>query len=157
MSKEDLKFASEEEAMQHLANVTGKKIIIASTDQDFVKAYIKAMLWSTTDNSDDTGGDHLDTNYDESDISPEFMKQIKEDCKDFVDQNFDYISENVARAGHDFWLTRNHHGAGFWDGDWEEEIEVDGKTQSAGDHLTEMSHAYGGVDPYVGDDGKIYA
>lgn len=21
-------------------------------------------------------------------------------------------------AGHDLWLTRNGHGAGFWDGDW---------------------------------------
>jgi len=34
-----------------------------------------------------------------------------------------------AQAGHDFWLTRNGHGAGFWDGDWPE----------TGDALTEAS------------------
>ena len=27
--------------------------------------------------------------------------------------------DELARAGTDFWLTRNGHGAGFWDGDWD--------------------------------------
>ncbi len=26
----------------------------------------------------------------------------------------------MEQAGHDFWLNRNGHGAGFWDGDWPE-------------------------------------
>jgi hypothetical protein len=52
-----------------------------------------------------------------------------------------------AQAGHDFWLTRNRHGAGFWDrglGD-------------AGRMLTEMAHPYGECALYVGDDALIYA
>lgn len=50
------------------------------------------------------------------------------------------------RAGHDFWLTRNGHGAGFWDRGM-------GKL---GDRLADAARAYGSVDLYVGDDKKIY-
>jgi hypothetical protein len=53
------------------------------------------------------------------------------------------------RAGHDFWLTRNHHGAGFWD-----RGELDAR--GIGKRLTDHAHSYGGVDLYVGDDGRIY-
>jgi hypothetical protein len=51
-----------------------------------------------------------------------------------------------ASAGHDFWLTRVGHGAGFWDGDWPKN----------GDALTEICKKYKEIDLYVGDDGKIY-
>lgn len=47
-----------------------------------------------------------------------------------------------------FWLTRCGHGCGFWDGDWSE---------PAATILTDAAHAFGNVDLYVGDDGKIYA
>jgi hypothetical protein len=156
---EELKFATPEDALQHLADITGSRIKIAeesasSADIDeFKDAYIEAALWSSTDNSNEQGGDPLDDNYDESDISSEMMKDIDEDCKDFVEANFAFIKDDLKQAGHDFWLTRNGHGAGFWDGDWE--FEIDGK--NAGKHLTEMSKPYGGVDIYVGDDGKLYA
>ena len=51
-------------------------------------------------------------------------------------------------AGHDFWLTRCGHGAGFWDGD---------RPEPAATVLTKASKAYGEVDLYIGDDGKVYA
>ena len=51
-------------------------------------------------------------------------------------------------AGADFWFTRCGHGAGFWDGDWQE-------PHAAG--LDALSKQFGNVDLYVGDDGKIYA
>ena len=50
-------------------------------------------------------------------------------------------------AGHDFWLTRNGHGCGFWDGDW---------TEPAATKLTESAENFGDYDLYIGDDGKIY-
>ncbi len=50
-------------------------------------------------------------------------------------------------AGHDFWLTRNRHGAGFWDGDYPE---------PAASQLTKASHNYGEVSLYVGDDNLIH-
>jgi hypothetical protein len=49
-------------------------------------------------------------------------------------------------VGHDLWLTRNGHGAGFWDrglGD-------------VGDKLTAIAKRMGSKSLYVGDDGKIY-
>ena len=48
--------------------------------------------------------------------------------------------------GHDFWLTRNREGAGFWDGFWGED----------GDTLTELAQEFPEVDVYVGDDGLLY-
>ncbi|MEG3175813.1 hypothetical protein U1872_06195 [Sphingomonas sp. RB3P16] len=53
---------------------------------------------------------------------------------------------STAQAGCDLWLTRNGHGAGFWDRGL-------GK---AGDLLTEAAAALGSIDPYFGDDGKFY-
>jgi hypothetical protein len=80
--------------------------------------------------------------------NPETLAKIEADCQAFQRDYEHDISGNVKRAGHDFWLTRNHHGAGFWDGDWPEE---------SGDRLTAASHAFGNVDLYVGDDDLIYA
>ena len=48
---------------------------------------------------------------------------------------------------HDFWLTRNGHGAGFWDGDYDDEV---------GTELTKIAHTFKELDCYVGDDGKIH-
>ncbi|MFX7784369.1 hypothetical protein ABTJ92_19280, partial [Acinetobacter baumannii] len=53
----------------------------------------------------------------------------------------------IQYAGHDFWLNRNGHGSGFWDGDWPGEM---------GDRLDEASKKYGTVDLIVGEDGLIY-
>jgi len=110
----------------------------------FTLAYIEAALWASLDDKETP----LDDNYGVDDISGETLSQIVEDCSAFQAANWDDIVNNLERAGHDFWLTRNHHGAGFWDGDWPEDV---------GKRLTDDSHAYGGVDLYVGDDGLIYS
>ena len=55
----------------------------------------------------------------------------------------DYTMEQV---GHDLWLTRNGHGAGFWDRGLGE----------LGDELSELATACGSSDLYVGDDDLIY-
>lgn len=110
---------------------------------------MEAALWSSTDNSDESGGEPLDENYSLRDISEETLLQAKEDCEAFQRDNWDDIErskEGLERAGFDFWLTRNHHGAGFWDrglGD-------------IGERLTAACKPYGSIDLYIGDDGKIY-
>lgn len=82
---------------------------------------------------------------DVDDIHSESMKSIVNDCKAFQDANgkllglaykFDGYSE--AQAGHDFWLTRNGHGAGFWD----RGLGI------VGTKLTDASRPYGSVDMY---------
>ena len=83
---------------------------------------------------------------------------LVDDCKKFQEENVALIESAKAvscngydeqQAGHDFWLTRCGHGAGFWDRG----------LQQAGDDLTEAAQAphYNTVDLYIGDDGKIYA
>jgi hypothetical protein len=114
----------------------------------FTSAFIEAALWSSTDNSDDSGGRPLDANYGVEDFAPETLASIVADCKAFQEAHADDIGSELERAGHDFWLTRNGHGAGFWDGDWEDDI---------GAKLTEASHGFGSVDLYIGDDGLIYS
>ena len=114
----------------------------------FTRQYIITALWSSTDNSNAQGGEPFDANYGLDDIAPETLASIKDDCEAFQRDHAEDIAGDVERAGHDFWLTRNHHGAGFWDGDWEDEV---------GQRLTEACRPYGSVDLYVGDDGLIYA
>ncbi len=114
----------------------------------FTKSYIEAALWSSTDDSDDSGGDPLDANYGVEDIAPEALANIIADCQAFQQDYSEDIAGHLEQAGHDFWLTRNGHGAGFWDGDWPDDV---------GAKLTEASHSFGGVDLYIGDDGFIYS
>lgn len=111
----------------------------------FTRAYITAALWASTDANDAP----MDDNYDVCDLAPETVTAMEADCADFQESNAsDLAGCDLERAGHDFWLTRNRHGAGFWDGDCPKEI---------GARLTEASHAYGSSDLYVGDDGKVHA
>lgn len=73
------------------------------------------------------------------------------DCDAFRAYVRETLGDEVADAvdspagAHDFWLNRNGHGAGFWDGDWEK-----------GDELSDASHTFGSCDIYVGDDGKLH-
>lgn len=128
--------------------------------EDFVRGYIEAMLFTTHDDSNDAGGEPMKQNYTIDDIDPVAMDRIENDCRSFLHSAGPWITPErykgamvgslEAHAGHDFWLTRAGHGAGFWDGDWEGESEgFDGP-------LTKRAKAFGNVDPYVGDDGKIH-
>ena len=109
---------------------------------EFTKAYLETALWSSSDNDDKP----LDE-YNSTDIADETINEMIKDCEKFQSENCEDISSDLSRAGHDFWLTRNGHGAGFWDGDWDDEI---------GKKLTKASETYGEFTLYVGNDGKIY-
>lgn len=116
---------------------------------NFTKAYIECALWSSTD----IEGEPLDALYSIDDIESDTIKQMTKECADFQECNKDALTQayNVAgysedMAGHDFWLTRNRHGAGFWDRG----------LQQVGAELTRFAHAYGSVDLIVGEDGKVY-
>lgn len=115
----------------------------------FKQAYIECALWCSTDESDDNGDNPLDRNYDVGDLSPSAMDIINQDCHNFLsyaEQELEESGVSSDQAGHDFWLTRNHHGAGFWDRGL-------GKV---GEELTKKAQSFGETYLYVGDDGKIY-
>lgn len=115
----------------------------------FTQSYVETALWSSMDESDESGGEPLDKNYTISDIDRKTLQKMIDDCRRFERENSQWLSEGTdEQGGHDFWLTRNGHGAGFWDGGWPE---------PAAEHLTKSAESYGAFELYVGDDGKIYS
>jgi hypothetical protein len=110
----------------------------------FFTSYVSTALGT----SDDDNGQPLDKNYGPTNIAPETLARMMDDCEAFQRKNRkDLASIDAGQAGHDFWLTRNGHGAGFWDGDYEETV---------GERLTKSSESFGTFDLYIGDDGQIY-
>jgi hypothetical protein len=114
------------------------------TLDQFTRAYIEAALWSSTDDDDVS----LDKNYCLHNLAPSTLERMQADCAAFQEKYADLIWPDLSRAGHDFWLTRNGHGAGFWDGDWPADV---GRIMTAG------SKQFGEVWLYAGDDGQIYS
>jgi hypothetical protein len=106
--------------------------------------YIDAALFSSTDED----GEPLDRNYTANDIHPASLHVMKGDLDDFLKGNEEAIGDaDLGQTAHDFWLTRNRHGAGFWDGSGD---------YADPDHLTQMAHPYGDQNLYVGDDGMLH-
>lgn len=127
---------------------------MAFNNDAFVQAYMVAALWSSTDEN----GEPLDALFSVDDISPATAQKMRSDCEDFIQANAALLDayctamkneqwSGEARAGHDFWLTRCGHGAGFWDRG----------LGLIGECLSSAAKVYGNVDLYVGDDGQIYA
>lgn len=111
----------------------------------FIAAYIEAALFTEINEA----GEPLDGFVDEEDLAPEAVTAITEICDDFLKHNMatlEQASINAHQAGIDFLLTRNRHGAGFWDRGLGE----------VGKALTEASHPYGETHFYIGDDGLVY-
>lgn len=108
----------------------------------FELGYIECMLWSSVDD----GGNPLDYKYSIEDIDSEAIKKIKSDCNLFIFKAGDLLdSIEDSQAGHDFWLTRNHHGAGFW-----------GRgLGKIGDDLTKLSNTFGEIFPYINDNNEV--
>jgi hypothetical protein len=125
---------------------------------DMLDGYVACSLWSSNDESDDNGGEPFDSNYSIADIAPETLARMREDCARFARENAATLLACMGKgqsgrecdwslAGHDFWLTRNGDGCGFWDGGW---------PRKEGELLSDAAHAFGEANLYLGDDGKIY-
>ena len=126
--------------------------------ESLIDAYIETLLWSSTD----CEGESLDKYY-ISDISQTDRDIIKADIIKFeqlVDNSILESFENITELTdndynhimHDFVLTRNRHGAGFWDGDYNVTIG----NINIGDELTKISGLFNEVFIEIGDDDKLY-
>ena len=86
-------------------------------------------------------------------FSPALLASAKEDCDRFEIDNAEALAEYYefgrpeGYAGHDFWLTRNGHGTGFWDR---------GLPGDLGGRLTDGARLFPGCVLYVGDDNMIH-
>lgn len=122
--------------------------------KQFQEGYVCCALWSSTDESTPSGGYPLDENHDARDIAPESLAKMNADCERFYNENEALLeSADDSHAGHDFWLSRNGHGAGFFDGD---EKQYGADYARVCELLQEAAEKFGGQYMYVGDDKRIY-
>ena len=113
------------------------------TDQQreaFQISYIETMFWA------DCGEDGQPES--DAELSGQALERIQSDCKQFLSlaPYFSSLSR-LTLAAHDFWLTRQGHGAGFWDGDWSQEIDI---------ACCAICDKMGEVYLYQGDDDFVY-
>lgn len=106
----------------------------ASDFRTFVDSYISSLYWLPLE--------------EEPGVKPgklafRELREVVSDCRGFWFNNPE-CHHDPARAGHDFYLTRNRHGAGFWDGDWKD-----------GEKLTEAAHTWGSQFLMVARDGSV--
>ncbi|MGW0522863.1 hypothetical protein [Crossiella sp. NPDC003009] len=116
----------------------------------FFDGYVEAAFWSSLDWESVRGSEEnpppLELNYGMYDLSQDAYFSLYADCLDFFRSNMvDLDGLNPEKAGHDFWLTRNGHGAGFWDRGFGER----------GERLTAASKVYGECNLYAAD-GEVH-
>jgi len=115
-------------------------------ENEVIAAYFEAVCF--TDFGEDGQPEHG------AEFSEDAKTQAAQECADFltVCANFGLLDEyirkggNAEQLGHDFWLTRNRHGVGFWDRG----------LGGLGERLTEHAHKFREVTAYAGDDNLVY-
>jgi len=128
---------------------------------EFFQAYLVAALWSSTitegseENPGERDGDPFDKHFTTSDFTDEALETLRAHAFSFWCRMWFYIDHekgrpaavapDTATAGHDFWLTQNGHGAGFWDGDW----------PVYGEQFTKLSKCYPVVNLYVTAENQV--
>lgn len=101
------------------------------SDKKFIIQYLETALWSSIDIDDNP----MDQDYDINDIDFNSIKRTVKDCLKFINEAEKLnLLDNIEydQAGHDFWLTRNHHATGFWDR----------QNGAIGDQLTELCNNF---------------
>lgn len=126
-------------------NECGAEAVLSDENEKCSACHIGRL--SGTDASFDSHG------YTASNVDPDSLRRMILDCLRFqVDfetelELWDEYGRGPDKAGHDFWLSRNGHGTGFWD------RFMDGdERQAVGDKLQAGAKAYGEVSLYLGDE-----
>lgn len=132
--------------------------------ETITKHYLIALLWTMPGDDDyENPGDNIAL----CDLPQETIQQATDDVVAFVsscgvlfDQAMACFADGYGRHpdagsaeaafGHDFALTRNGHGCGFWDRDNE------GLPKFLGYALTRVCESFGEANLYIGDDGRAY-
>ena len=146
--------------------VWGKTKSANATIPDFYLPYFEAVLFTEHVLNDDPNSvedDYLDSEYTVYDIDQAsvdeqirqinaFLKEAKPYFAEALGDEDPYSSRELDMEGvlQNFLLTRNGHGAGFWDGDYEH------FKAGLGDTLTKLADKFREVTAYNGDDGKVY-
>ena len=115
---------------------------MTTTLDTFTRAYLECALF--TSDPEPRSGEWCESDRWNIDaIDRACVQRAIDDCAAFQSANradLDEVSDTFhvddSQHGHDFWLTRNGHGAGFWDRGY----------GALGDKLTDAAHAWGEVD-----------
>jgi hypothetical protein len=87
-----------------------------------INSYLETALWASE-------GEDLFT-------GEEYLANLEKELEEFWDKTSHLYSDEEIEMGHiehDFFLTRNGHGAGFWDGDYDKGIELSEIAKSFGE------------------------
>ena len=104
---------------------------------EFTRHYVVAALWTSEPEDEATSGDFEQYGLSlVENVSEDWLEQAAKDCAKFQAENEGSLelAGSDRQNGHDFWLTRNRHGVGFWDRGYPKEV---------GDWLTKASEAFG--------------
>jgi len=119
------------------------KIQTTKTEDQFITAYIECVFFADqifhtfTGKPDDFA--YVD------DLDEDFKRESIIDCLAFYNRIACYLpDEHIEQAGHDFYLTRQGHGTGYWD-----RPEIYGRM--LGDKFTKMAEDSGEVYPLFHD------
>ena len=84
------------------------QITLTDREKTFFIAYLEAIDFTETGDLEQPEPGAI--------LDPDFYRESMIDCLAFYSRNECYLSHDaIEQAGYDFWLTRNGHGAGFWD------------------------------------------
>jgi hypothetical protein len=112
-----------------------------------VESYLETAKWTSHDYDEDCRDATSLEQYDWSEAAVKEAEKEIEDFKYYLDEiGLDWSTVPYTMMGHNFWLSRNRHGAGFWDCGL-------GKL---GDALHKAAITFGTKDVYLGDDNLIY-
>jgi hypothetical protein len=132
--------------IKNISGNKGAKTMKTKTDYALqaLNQALETLLWSEVGDTDEP----LDSNYDIDDISDDVKTELLNDIVKFETSHHALLGDmSASDLGHDFILTRNEHGAGFWARGLGE----------IGEALTSHCKQYGSINLYVGDDGKLYS
>lgn len=114
----------------------------------FVRAYLHALAF--TEDPHPPQGEYPEPDY-RREFGRDLIARAVRECAEFetrarailAELGIDPDTMDWDHAARDFWYTRNGHGCGFWDGDWDEPLAT---------RLTDLAHGYGevAVDRYRG-------
>ena len=116
-----------------------------------VDKYLTTLLWSATDGD----GNPLDDDKALIDVSYSLRKSSIEDLNEFearakseaAEELNDYLRLCPNNIEHDFCLTRNRHGSGFWS-----------RSVNNFPKLTEIAESFGEVNAYINSEtGEVEA
>ncbi|UTN92852.1 hypothetical protein SEA_BENCH_134 [Mycobacterium Phage Bench] len=129
-----------------------------------VEGYLDAQLWAGLDYREEGSEPvHYDENYSREDIAEDYVAAVRAELTEVVAQHplavrmylnarnvrLDWEGSEWSSAfGHDFYLTREGHGAGFWDRGLGE----------LGEYLTGIAKSYGSAETlHDNGNGKLVA